>query len=267
MLVERVADIAGLGVALAAGRPPRMAPPGAPTGPGRFRHHDWSAFVLRFAGAEGVDYRTFARVQRLLREYLSRLSDVDPDEFDFADEQLAFYLNAYNALAVFQVLRHYPVVSPRDVPAAFTRPFPVGRENLSLHELLHAKIRAFGDPRVHAAVAPAAASAPRLRAYTAENLQTELDEQMRSLLADPRRGLRLLADRNSVALSATIVDYAGDFAAAGGAPTLRSTLRGRLQPGSALPYLRRFLPEQTAAAIHGTPRIERLPYDWRLNEA
>ena len=249
------------------GRPPRIAPRGAPVGAGKFKHHDWSAFVARFAREGRVDYRNFRRVRRLLEEYLSRVSDARPDEFDYADEQLAFYLNAFNAITIYQVLQHYPVASIRDTPAAFARPFPVGPENLSLHELYHARIRAFGDPRVHAAVVPAAWSAPRLRAYSANGLQQELDEQMRELLADPSRGLRAAPHARTIALDRMFRWFAGDFAAPARMPSVGMTMRGLLQPTIGVPFLGRYLPERMDALLAETGgAIEWLTYDWRLND-
>lgn len=243
-------------------RPPVVGKSGAPATSGGFKQQDWSAFVTRFAGDNGVDYHGFQRVQRLLRELLSRLSDARPDEWEHADEQLAFYLNAYNAIAIYEVLRHYPVNSVRDIPAAFARPYPVGPENLSLHQLLHTKIRAFHDPRVHAAIVPATASAPHLRAYTGSGLQQELDEQIRALL---KTSAQAGSSTPRLAISRVFQWYAGDFAAPERMPNLRMLLHGRARPSLAMPYLRSY----TNADLRQTfeaGNIGYLPYDWRLND-
>ncbi len=258
-----IAYWASLGLANLPSQPP------VPTAEGRqFRHEDWITLVNRFTVQGGVDYSTFLRVRRVLESYLDRLSEARVEQLRDADEQLALYINAYNALVVYQVLLHYPVGSLRDIPTAFTRPFPVGRENLSLHQLLHARIRRFGDPRVHAAVVPAAQSAPLLRGYTGGGLQAELDEQMRSLMADKQRGLWLDSASRRVFLSQTFRRFAGDFAAGDRMPSFSSLVAGWLRPASALPALRPYLPDAVCEMLEapGT-RLAFLPYVWSLNES
>ncbi len=244
-------------------RPPVFGKSGVPATGGGFKQQDWSAFVTRFAGENGVDYPGFQRVQRLLRELLSRLSDARPDEWEYADEQLAFYLNAYNAIAIYEVLSRYPVNSIRDIPAAFARPYPVGPENLSLDQLLHTKIRAFRDPRVHAAIVPATASAPRLRAYTGSGLQQELDEQICALL---KTSAQASSPTQRLAISCVFQWYAGDFAAPDRMPSLPMLLRGRARPSLAVPYLRRYADTEFKQAFDAG-KTGYLPYDWRLNDA
>lgn len=142
-----------------AGRAPHIGPLYGGTGAGRFGHSEWSALLGRFVRNGAVEYPTFRRVQRLVSEYLRRLAQVDPETFIDADDQLALYLNAYNAIAVHQVLQHDPIRSIREIPGAFLRPYPIGRRNLSLHTLHATILRAFGDPRIHAAINPAARGA------------------------------------------------------------------------------------------------------------
>ena len=232
-----------------------------------FRHDDWQALVGRFATDDGVDYHNFARVRRLLEGYLSRVSQTRPELWISAGERLALYLNAYNAIAIHQVLLHYPVGSLRDVPLAFARPYPVGRELHTLNTLLHAKIRAFGDPRVHAAVVPAARSAPRLRAYSPVDLDQELDIQLRALLADPARGLHSTDSEQRLDLSPIFRWFAGDFAAPERMPDLAVSIRGYLRPWIALPYLRPYMPPDLAKQGDAEAvRIKWLPFDWRLND-
>ncbi len=234
----------------------------AEDGTPRFRHEDWHALVTRFATPVGVDYVGFKRVRRLLEEYLSRLSFAQPQQLVRVDDRLAFYINAYNAIAVHQILRHYPVTSLLDVPHAFARPYAIGRELLSLNTLLHTKIRGFGDPRVHAAVVPASISAPPLRAYSGEQLQAELDQQMRVLLADPVRGAR--KEDSITLISAIVRRFAGDFAAGTGMPSLRMLAIGYFRPTLAIPFLRPYLPPELIATLNDD-NVRWMRYNWGLN--
>ena len=231
-----------------------------------FRHDDWKALMARFAPEGRVDYPNFQRVRRLVEEYLGRLSHARPDEWADGREQLAFYLNAYNAIAIYQVLLVYPVGSIRDVHTAFSRPYPIGRELHTLHTLLHTKIRAFGDPRIHAAVVPAARSAPRLAAYVGADLDRSLDAQMREMLADAAYGLQVDRGKHVLALNSTFRWFAGDFAAPASMPSVTMLARGLVTSASVIDRLRPYLPTGAADLIADPQtRIKWLPYNWELN--
>jgi hypothetical protein len=266
MWTDRLAHWASLFIAHLESQPPRYVVPPREGGQTPLQYREWDPLVKRFATDKGVDYPTFQRVRRLLEAHLDRLSDARPASWDNRDAQLAFYLNAFNAITIHQVLLHYPISSIRDVGVAFARPYPVGPENLTLHQVLHAKIRTFGDPRVHAAVVPAARGGPTLRAYTTAGLQQELDEQMKSYL----RSTTTANVQGSVVyltLPAVVRWYAQDFAVHGEPHTLTGFIRSQLNPATTLPYLAPFLPDDIRTALHGRRLILAFrTYDWILNQ-
>jgi hypothetical protein len=264
-MIGTLADWGARFAAHLARRSPTIPAGDTSAGTSSFRLQDWSAFVTRFAGDDGIDYRNFQRVQRLLREHLSRLSDARPDQFASTDERLAFYLNAYNAVTVYEVLRRYPVHSIYAIPAAFARPYPIGPENLTLHHL-HTKIRAFGDPRVHAAITSAMSSGPRLRAYSGATLQQDLDQQMRDLLARSHVHDQGPGGSRRVLISPIFHRYAGDFAEPQHMPGLRPLVRGWLDPSRGLPFLRRYVPEHLEELVVAG-KVDYLPFDWSLNDS
>lgn len=251
----------------AARRPPETGQKGAQAQP-PFRHDDWHALVRRFTVDDRVDYPQLCRVRRLLEAYLDRLSHARPEEWPDAGERLAFYLNSYNAIAVHQALIHYPVASLCDVPAAFARPYPIGRELHTLHTLLHLKLRGSGDPLVHAGVVPAAASAPRLRVYSGATLHADLQAQVRELLADVAHGLRVDGATSTLLLNQTFRWFAGDFAHPARMPSVVALVQGLARPRSVLQYLKPYLPDE-ARSIAQRPdmRLSWLPYDWSLNSS
>lgn len=256
--------------AAVAGRRPRIGPLHAGVGAGRFQHSEWSALLSRFVQPTGVDYANLKRVQRLVEEYLKRLAETDPETFIDADDQLAFYLNAYNAIAIHQVLRHYPLASVREIPDAFLRPYPIGPRNVSLHTL-HANIlRSFGDPRIHAALSPAALGGPQPQpvAFAGVGLQAALDAALRRLLADPRHGVRFDEAANTLYLPASLRWFAGDFADPAAMPGIRHLIRPALQPTICLGALHPCFPADLAEIVQRRdPHVRFLPFDWRLNAA
>lgn len=250
------------------GRPPRLAPLREGAGAGGERHGEWAALLGRFVRDGRVEYATMQRVRRLVEVYLSRLAEQNPDTFADSDEQLAFFLNAYNTIAVHQVLLHYPVSSLGAIGGARGRAYPIGRRNVSLLSLEAGILRAFGDPRIHAAITPAALGAPALqpRAFNGVDLQQELDAAVRRLLADQQRGAAYDAAADVLWLPATLQRYAGDWIAPARMPAAALVLRGRLQPAAMLATLAPFLPDGLRWRIGAATRVRFSLYDPRLND-
>ena len=255
--------------AAAAGQRPRIGPLRDGAGAGRFQHSEWSALLGRFAQNGGVEYATMRRVRRLVEAYLSRLAENDPETFADADDQLAFYLNAYNAIAIHQVLLHYPVASIRAIPGAFTRAYPVGRRNLSLHTLHANMLRTFGDPRIHVAICTTARSSGQIQAqaYTGSGLQAELDTALRRLLGDQTYGARLDTDTNTLFLSSIFRLFGGDFLQPHTMPRHTSLILAGLRKHRLVQVLIPCLPAELAIAVRqNQPQAQFLPPDWSLNE-
>jgi hypothetical protein len=117
------------------------------------------------------------------------------------EERLAFYINAYNLLAIKMVLDHWPVESIKDVGNWVSPVWPVWKKDagkiagkvVSLHEVEHEILRPMGDARIHMAIVCASLSCPDIRAevYDAENLSAQLDDQVRLFLQNQGKGLQV----------------------------------------------------------------------------
>jgi hypothetical protein len=248
-------------------RPLQIARLRGGAGAGRFQHSEWAALLSRFAGDAGVDYQNFARVRRLVEVYLSRLAEIDPETFADADDQLAFYLNAYNAVAVHQVLQHYPVDSIRLIPGAFTRPYAIGRRNVALHGLHAHILRAFGDPRIHVAICPTARSAPQLQLFTGPGLQRELDVALQTFLADPLRGCRFDEATNTLYLSSIFRWFGGDFVQPHAMPNWTQFSWNWLQPELIVHVLQPYFPATITSMLQTRSWTLRWqPFNWQLND-
>jgi hypothetical protein len=235
-------------------------PAGAATG---FDADLWDALLARHtrgvADAAGVrvDYRGLSAEPRWA-ELLAGLAAAPAPQEPAA--RLAFWINAYNVLAIDVVLRSYPLASIRDA-GSLLRPVwkhPAGTaagRSVSLDEIEHEILRPLGEPRIHAAIVCASISCPSLRreAFRAERLEAQLEAALRGFLADPRKGSRLESGAEALRLSAIFDWFAEDFAARGG-------VRGYLAPR---------LPEASARALRerGDALVLRyFDYDWRLND-
>ena len=113
------------------------------------------------------------------------------------DEQIAFWLNAYNALVLQTVIDHYPIPqrtpdypahSIRQIPGAFERlPHRVAGRTLTLDQIEQTILPEFHDPRVFLALGRGAVGSGRLRseAYRPAATRAQLSEAATSAPAAP----------------------------------------------------------------------------------
>jgi hypothetical protein len=206
-----------------------------------------------------VDY-TALRGSAAWPRLLESLDRADPAALASTPERLAFWINAYNVLAIDVVLRHYPLASIRDA-GSLLRPVwkraagRVGGKARSLDEIEHAILRPLGDPRIHGAIVCASLSCPPLlrEPYRSESLDAQLDANVRRWLADPRKGVRVDPAADRLELSPIFDWFEEDFAAAGGV----------------LAFVERFAPVSVAEWLRargGDVELRSLEYDWHLND-
>ncbi len=157
-------------------------------------NHDLFAELLAEHVENGlVDYSGFQREEEKLDAYLKILEQTDVRSLS-REEQLAFYINAYNANTIKLVLSGYPgIKSIKDLGRLWRSPWKkkfvrIDGKVLSLDDIEHGIIRPqFQDARIHFAVNCAAGSCPPLIAepYRGEKLGRQLDEVTRAFINDP----------------------------------------------------------------------------------
>ena len=210
-------------------------------------------------GAGRFDYAAVGAADRAkLAAYIESLASVAITRCDRPD-QLAFWINLYNALTVSVVLDHYPVDSIRDIdisPGLFADgPWgaalvTVEGQALSLDDIEHGIVRPiWRDARVHYAFNCASIGCPDLaaRAYRGAAIDAMLDAQSRRYVNHPRA---VTLDHQGLTLS-TIYDwYADDFGA---------------DQAALVAHIAVFAEPDLAAALARAPEIVAYSYDWRLN--
>ena len=234
-----------------------------PTATARIDHAPWDAIIKTYRRAEPSGLATFdyGRVspadREALRAYVDALEAVPVSRYS-RPEQLAYWINLYNALTVKVILDHYPVGSIRDInnsPGLFARG-PWGRklvtiegEGVSLNDIEHRILRPiWKDPRIHYAVNCAAVGCPNLQedAFTASNIEALLNRGARAYVNDAR-GARF--ENGRLIVSSIYGWFAEDF---GGGAGVLDHLRQYAEPD-----LRGRLETRTAVDGHA--------YDWSLN--
>jgi hypothetical protein len=226
-------------------------------------HSQWQGFlanaVVRDArsGINLVRYRQFAASESgVLVDYLAAMQAIDPRRYNRA-EQMAYWINVYNAATVQVVLDHPDEQSIRAMGRGWFSRGPwqdklltVAGQKLTLDDIEHRILRAgWRDRRIHFAVNCASIGCPDLAAvpYTADRLELMLDQAERAYIRHPR-GVSMAA--GAVTLSSIFDWYAEDFA---------SDRQGLLT------YLAKLLPESEGAQLQASPASIRYVYDWSLN--
>ncbi len=166
-------------------------------------------------------------------------------------EQLAFYLNAYNAWILHEALGKYPTKSVKDLLFTFFtgQRIKVAGEPMSFNHLEKDIIRPkFSDPRVHFALNCASRSCPPLQpeAFRGEKLDDQLDTLTRDFINSPK-GVDYQPATRTARLSAIFDWYKDDFKTDGGPVA--------------------FINQRRTPPLPNDTRIEYQKYDWSLNEA
>ncbi len=229
-------------------------------------HTQWTAILKKHVHKDRFDYAAVKKDQTTLNEYLGTLHAVTKAELESWNpkQRMAFWINTYNAHVVKLVSDNYPVDSIRDLGTLLNKVWdkrfiemkalhPSGKDkNLSLDDVEHKILRPrFLDARVHAAVNCASDSCPPLRgeAFTAKKLDEQLDEQVRSWIADESRNRFDLA-AGKIEISEIFKWFKEDFVR---------------DAGSVDKYLARYASADKQALIKSA-KLSYLDYDWNLND-
>lgn len=139
-------------------------------------------FLSTHVSSGMVDYEQISIKDGMLQKLVEDISDFSVESAD-RNTAMAFYLNAYNILAIKNVMDHYPISSPMDVDGFFDRiTFNVAGKNLSLNQIENDIIRpTYQDARIHFALVCVAQGCPPITgtAFTASNLEAELEKRTR----------------------------------------------------------------------------------------
>lgn len=222
-------------------------------------HDLWTQLLQKHVAANGtVNYRGFIADKTALNQYLQLLQDNHPNNANWSNnEQLAYWLNAYNAFTVALITDNYPVASIKDITKGPNIPFVnspwdikfINIENTGydLNNIEHGILRKqFNDPRIHFGINCASKSCPNLmqQAFTADKVNVQLDSLARAFLADTSKN-KITSEE--VQLSKIFSWFKGDF-------TKKNT--------PLITFLNKYAP----LTIKPDAKIRFLDYDWQLNE-
>ena len=215
----------------------------------------WTKVLTRYVDDSGrIDFDSLRQNHTDLDRVVAFIAAVDPDSqpqrFPDKHSRLAFYINAYNALAMYGVVQ-------AGVPESlgglmkftffYLRTFTVGGKSISLYKFENDVIRPLGEERVHFALNCMIVSCPGLPrvAFSAAALDQQLDSAARAFVGDSRN-VWIDHAKREVLLSAIFEFYTEDFLAH--APSL-------------IAYVNRY----RAAHVPSDFKVRSIEYHWTVN--
>ncbi|MEO8795999.1 MAG: DUF547 domain-containing protein [Daejeonella sp.] len=224
-------------------------------------HKIWNELLRKYVSADGsVDYKGLKKEKSKLDSYLKLLSNSNI-KGQSKNEQLAYWINAYNAFTVDLIVSNYPVKSIKDIRNAKSLVakatggsqvwlenlrYDFNGEELSLYNIENRKLlKELFDPRIHFAINCASYSCPRLwnQAYTAGNVQDAMNKMAVDFINDKRKNK---ISKQKAELSEIFKWYKGDFTRSG--------------------TLIDFINKYSKVKLSSNADIDYIPYNWNLNE-
>ena len=226
-------------------------------------HSTFDQLLGKYVNEDGeVNYaglKASATDRQALQQYLNLLSTAEPKIQASRNAQLAFWINAYNAVTLEGILAVYPTSSIRNHTKKLgynmwkDLKLLVGDTQINLEDIEHKILRKMNEPRIHFAIVCASVGCPRLlnQAYTAQQLEQQLAVNASDFFSRSRN-LKFDNSRNQLQLSAIMDWFGSDFGSDQNA-----------QIRKIYPYF----PDSIKSAVQrGGYRVSYQDYDWNLNE-
>ncbi len=216
----------------------------------------WARVLEKHVDHDGrVNFAALADDRADLDQFVAYVYDTGPNNqpqlFPSAAHVLAFHINAYNALAMHNVIENRiptTLAGFRKVGFFYLGKVQVGGEPISLYDYENKVIRALGETRIHVALNCMSVSCPRLprEIFTAEKLEMQLDREATKFFNEARN-VEVDVAAKMVKVSEILKFYTEDFLA---------------KAASLSAYVNRYrvvkVPEDFAVGF--------IDYDWTINK-
>ena len=220
-------------------------------------YRSWQQVLDDYVDVDGqIDFKGIKSAPQDLERFVSwiaRYSPVSsPNMFPTESDRLAYYINSYNALAVYGVIK-------KNIPVGFTSfssrsdffylaEFIIGGENISLYDYENKIIRKLGEPRIHFALNCMVKGCPRLprKSFTAQNLNQQLNSATKEFFSSKKH--LAVEDANRIVKFSEILSFYTDDFISKDTPTL-------------IDYANLWLEDP----IPSDYTVKFFPYDWTIN--
>ena len=217
----------------------------------------------RYVDSEGaVDYLTLSMEEHIIK-YVESLGNFDLAELKSKNEKLAFWINTYNMITVYAVIKAIekdPQFVKQGNNSLFSKfrffylnKYVISGKKYNLldieNKILRKKCK---EPRIHFALVCGAGSCPVLKngLYSSGDIDKELDIAAQIFINSPK-GIKLDKDNNTIQISRIFKWYKKDF--------------GK-EKNSVLRFISRYHPEKEYIETNiDILKIRYLDYNWGLN--
>lgn len=224
-----------------------------------------------------VYYRTLKSDRSRLDAFVNANASAAVDKAP-RNEQIAFWINAYNAIVLQSVIDRYPILgksteypsrSIRQIPGVFERtPHRVAGRMLTLDQIEQQVLPAFQDPRIYFALGRGAIGSGRLRseAFTGDLLDRQLAEAEQECASRPEC-VQINPAENKVAISPIFSWREKEFASAY-ADRAPATFKERSPiERAALAFVQsKLLTTEREFLEKNAFKVSYMPFDWSLND-
>lgn len=218
-------------------------------------HEAWRSVLHDHVDDTGrVNFKAIAKSPAKLKAFVNWISKhgpkAQPEEYKTNEKKLAYYLNSYNALSMYNIIdSEIPesLSGLKKVKFFYFKKFIIAGEEMSLYAYENDVIRKMQDERVHFALNCMSKGCPRLprKPFTAEKLNEELDAGAKLFFSE-ERNVRVDRAEKVVWISEILDFFPDDFK--------------RKAPNAAA-YANRWRKEKVPEDY----KIKFIPYDWGVN--
>ena len=145
-------------------------------------YKSWDTFLKKYVSTSGdVDYKSIKANKKELEAITKTFSATSVLTSWSTNDQLAFWINAYNVFTIDLIVNHYPIKSIQNLDGGKpwdVKRITIGGKKYSLNNIENDIIRPqFKDARIHFAVNCAAKSCPPILngAFFSKSLDEQLD--------------------------------------------------------------------------------------------
>jgi hypothetical protein len=210
-------------------------------------HSIWDKLLKKYVANNGnVDYKGFKTESNKLNDYINYLASQVPSKEWSINEQLAYFINVYNANTIKLIIDNYPINSIKDISNPWRKDrLKIGEKDYSLADIENGILRKMNEPKIHFAINCASYSCPKLlnTAYTFDNVQELMERATREFINNPEKNN---ISTENPKLSEIFKWYKSDFT----------------ENGSLVDYINQYADIKISAET----KVDYLDYNWNLNE-
>ncbi len=234
----------------------------------------YGAYAELLAGivhGDRVDYVTLTAQKEALGKVVASFGSLTQDSLLAlpVNDQIAFYINAYNAITLYSIVERYPKLkSIKAISGVWDkREWDVAGEKLTLNDIENEKLRPnYDEPRIHFGINCASIGCPPLNPtpFLGATLDEQLAVRARAFFNDPER---FSYDSQKGKLHVTrIFKWFGDDFLSNENPRPKNSSFSK-KDAAIVAFIAAQMPENIALDIlSGAKSIDHMDYDWKIND-